>query len=273
MTLFSQHRHLMKSRHSLTGRFLYCIAVVAVLCASALQTRAYDFDNESLSYKVKYKWGLINKQAGHATLTLRRSGPHYVTKLTAASEPWADHIYMVRDTLNGLIVRDGFRPVFYEKIAHEGGEHKHDTVTFGYDGSSTVTGRCTRRVIDKKGRLETDQKLELQAEGTTVDMLSSFYFMRRLPFENWQPGHSLSVNIFSGKRKELLTIRYHGIAKAKSDKREYDCYHITFIFTSNGRKKTSDDMDAWISTDENRIPIRLEGKLPIGKVHCILSSD
>lgn len=244
-----------------------------MLCTTAIQAQAYDFNNETLSYKVKYKWGLINKLAGRATLTLRHSGSNYVTKLTAASEPWADHIYMVRDTLNGLIARESFRPLFYEKIAHEGGEHKHDTVTFEYDDSSTVTGHCTRRVIDKKGRLETDQKLELQAEGTTVDMLSSFYFMRHLPFEKWKPGHSLSVNIFSGKRKELLTIKYHGITKAKSDNREYDCYHITFIFTSNGRKKTSDDMDAWISADAHRLPIRLEGKLPIGKVHCILSSD
>ena len=32
-----------------------------------------------------------------------------------------------------------------------------------------------------------------------------------------------------------------------------------------------DDMEAWISADKRRIPLRLEGKLPVGKVHCIFT--
>ena len=32
-------------------------------------------------------------------------------------------------------------------------------------------------------------------------------------------------------------------------------------------------MDAWISTEPNRIPLRLEGKLPVGKVQCFYSGN
>lgn len=223
--------------------------------------------DESISYKVKYKWGLIHKQAGHATLTLKNAGPEYHVQLTAASEPWADRFYQVRDTLNGIILRDGFRSTFYEKIAHEGGEDKHDTVRFTYDGNS-VFGDCTRRVV-KKGEERVNARQRLEAEGTTVDMLSAYYYMRSLPYQDWKPGHTVELNIFSGKRKELLTIKYHGIEDARTDNKTYRCYHITFIFTSDGGKKTSDDMDAWITTDSRRIPIRLEGKLPVGKIHCV----
>ncbi len=42
---------------------------------------------------------------------------------------------------------------------------------------------------------------------------------------------------------------------------------------SDGGKKTSDDMDAWISADARRIPVRLEGKLPVGKVHCVYTGQ
>jgi hypothetical protein len=99
-------------------------------------------------------------------------------------------------------------------------------------------------------------------------MLSAYYYMRQLPFESWDKGYVLTVNIFSGKRKELLTIRYVGTETITTDKKSYTCYHVKFLFTSDGRKKTSDDMDAWISTDSNRVPIKLEGKLPVGKVQC-----
>lgn len=246
------------------------MAVTMWLCAS-VSVCAMTFADESIDYKVKYKWGLINKQAGHATLTLKNTGDKYTVQLTAASEPWADRFYQVRDTLNGIMVRDGLRPLFYEKIAHEGGDDKHDTVTFGYDGD-TVTGHCTRKVV-KKGKERVNQTQTLESEGTTVDMISAYYYMRGLPFENWQNGQSDTITIFSGKRKEMLTIRYHGKEAVKADKKTFDCYHITFIFTSDGGRKTSDDMDAWITSDDRRIPVRLEGKLPVGKVHCVYTGQ
>ncbi len=247
-------------------------AVVAAALIGVVASIAMSFGDESLNYKVKYKWGLINKQAGHATLTLKNRGANYEIKLTAASEPWADRIFEVRDTLNGLIVRDGFRPLFYEKIAHEGGEYKHDTVRFGYEEEGKVTGNCTRRVV-KKGKERVNQNLKLESEGTTVDMISAYYYMRAIPYEKWTPGQSETITIFSGKRKESLTIKYHGIEDVKTERKSFRCYHITFIFTSDGGKKTSDDMDAWISADSRRIPVRMEGKLPVGKVHCLYDGD
>lgn len=232
---------------------------------------ALDFADESLSYKVKYKWGLIQKQAGHATLTLSTRGNEYIAQLTAASERWADRFFMVRDTLNGVMERGTLRPKFYEKIAHEGKDDKHDTVKFIYDGN-IVKGICTRKVF-RDGQERVNTSLVLTAEGTTVDMITAYYYMRAIPYETWTQGQEKSINIFSGKRKELLTIRYHGIEEIKGDKSKYSCYHITFIFTSDGGKKTSDDMDAWISADARRIPIKLEGKLPVGKVQCFYSGS
>lgn len=226
------------------------------------------FVDETLRYRVMYKWGLINKQAGTATLTIREHGDRYKTMLTAHSEPWADKVYCVRDTLNGIIQKNGLKPLYYEKIAHEGAEDKHDTVKFSYDGNK-VTGHTTRKVV-KKGELKRDDKLVHTAEGLTVDMLSSFYIMRSLPFESWQPGHQEKMTIFSGKTKEMLTFDYHGIERVQVGEKHYQCFHITFIFTGDSGKKTSDDMDAWITTGNTRTPVLLEGKLPVGKVKCEL---
>ena len=230
----------------------------------SLNVAALTFDNETVSYKILYKWGIISKQAGRATLTISANGDNYSTNLVARSEPWADRFYCVRDTLNGLILKDGFRPLFYEKIAHEGSEYKHDIVHFEY-GSDSITGNCSRKAF-KDGTLRVNQQLTLKSNGTTVDMLSSFYYMRLLPFQDWSVGHEHSITIFSGKRKENLTLKYQGIEELEIKDKQYACYHITFIFTSNSGKKTSDDMDAWITTDNQRIALQLEGKLPVGKV-------
>lgn len=246
------------------------ILIIALLCvAPALYgVPRPDYKSETVSYKVMYKWGLITKQAGRATISIREDGDKYQLKLVARSEPWADKFFCVRDTLLGTARLSDFKPLVYEKISHEGSEHKHDVVKFAYSGNR-VTGYCTRRVV-KDGELKKDECRELEAVGATVDMLTSFYYMRSLPFETWKPGSRYTLNIFSGKRKELLTFSYLGKQKVKSGGKTYECYHIRFIFTGDGGKKTSDDMDAWLTADDLRLPVQLEGKLPVGKVRCEL---
>ena len=248
----------------------YLVGVVLAFTAGTALALDLNIGNESLNYKVMYKWGLVNKQAGRATLSIRNAGAHADMQLTARSESWADKFYKVRDTLNGRVTRAGFKPVYYEKIAREGGDHKHDRIDYTYVSAKAI-GKCVRRKYDKNGKLTLDEKRTLEAYGTTVDMLSSFYYMRSLPYEKWEPGQVVTMNIYSGKRKELLTIKYIGQDNVKTDGTNYRCYHIKFTFTSAGKKKTSDDMDAWISTGSARVPIKLEGKLPVGKVQCFFT--
>lgn len=225
---------------------------------------------ETLHYNVMFKWGLINKKAGEATLSLQHGPDMYHARLTAHSAPWADRIYKVRDTLIGRMAYENFTPLYYEKIAHEGNEHKHDVVTYDYSEVGTVRGICTRRVF-KRDVLHIDEQREMTAENRAVDMLTSFYYMRSLPFQDWTPGQTESIDIFSGKQKELLTIRYLGIDNVESVRGESPAYHVRFIFTSGGGRKSSDDMDAWIATSADRTPLKLEGKLPVGKVRCVLA--
>lgn len=242
------------------------ITILLISALSYLALPAKDFNNEVLNYKVEYKWGLVNKKAGNVRVSLTNKGDRFAGTLTASSASWADKFYKVRDTLQCEVEKDGFRPVFYQKISHEGGDDKHDYIAYSRMGS-IVTGNCTRKKWND-GKLTRDESKVLQAEGTTVDMLSAFFYMRTLPFASWEKGHVHTVNIFSGKRKELLTIKYNGQENVEYDNKSYKCYHIKFTFTSDGKKKTSDDLDAWIDVTGSNIPIKLEGKLPIGKIRC-----
>ena len=60
---------------------IYIILSVAFICAGAT-----DFADETLHYKVMFKWGLINKQAGTVAITLANRPEQYVGQLTAKSE-------------------------------------------------------------------------------------------------------------------------------------------------------------------------------------------
>ena len=225
------------------------------------------FKNEQLKYIISYKWGLIHKEAGDAVLSLADKGNAYEVSLTARTRPWADKIYMVRDTLLGSIRKNGFKPLSYSKIAHEKGKYSRDDIVYEHNGD-TVAGKVTRIKQNKKGEISREAK-RLNGSGDVFDMLTVFYFLRNIDYNSLKKGERREATIFSGSKAETLTIKYEGKEEIKlSDGSLRDSYHIKFSFTSGKNKKSSEDMDSWISTDSNHIPLLVTGSLPIGQVRC-----
>lgn len=245
------------------------LALCAALVGCAMAWADGAFADETLTYKVMYKWGLINKRAGTVNISLRNVGDNYECEMSARTASWADDFYKVRDTLTCTIRKAGFEPVIYEKRSHEDVNYEHNIVDYFRQGGVTKANCSTYRT--KKGKVKRDERKVLEGEGVTLDMFSAYYYMRGLPFDQWAPGHSVTINVFSGRKKELLTIKYHGTERIKCDDKEYDCFRITFLFTSDGKTKSSDDMLAWITTGKERLPVKLEGKLPIGSIKCFLT--
>lgn len=248
-------------------RSLLLILVIAI-GLSAFKASAVAFPNETLKYKVLYKWGIIHKQAGRATLVLRSSGREYHATLYASSEAWADKFYHLRDTLKSTMRMSDLSPVIYERIAHEDGKFAHDIVKFTRSGNN-YSANCTRYRRGKKSVTTDVSTTSLQAQGFAVDMVSSFYYLRSLDFKSMKSGDTHTINIFSGKRKELLNITYQGTQSIKLDNQRYTAYKITFTFTSEGKKKTSEPIEAWLSTDYPHIPLKLVGKLKVGQIQCL----
>ena len=253
-----------------------CIAILlsAVAALSAtLTARAVEFKNETLSYRVTYKWGLIQKVAGSASLTLTKqpSAGRFKAVLVARSLPWADRIFSVRDTLSGYMDAKTMHPLLYDKSTHEGGVYRHDVIHYTYSGQK-ITGKCQRHKLDKKNNLTVTDTV-MTATSPAVDMLSVYYLVRNLPFDSMKPGDVSRSTLFSGKKLENLSLKYDGTATIKLNDTTYDCYKISFSFTSERMKESSAPMTAWIWRDETRIPIKLVGELPVGQVQVLWNGN
>ncbi len=242
------------------------LTVFSLILLSARPAKGSEFSDEQLHYVISYKWGLIHKDAGEATLNLRNQNGRYSLALYARTKPWADKFYEVRDTLLGSLRKEDMKVLSYSKISHENGKYGRDDITYSYTGS-TVTGRCSR-YRDKKGVISKSEKT-LHANGPVYDMLSVFYYLRTINYEALSKGTVFKATVFSGSKAETITIRSLGKEKIKlRDKTTREAYHIKFNFTTEGKKKSSDDIDTWISTDSRHIPLYLVGKLPIGEVRA-----
>lgn len=235
------------------------LLVVVVLLPQQLM--AGTFNNETLNYEIVYHWGVIWKHAGDATLSLRKTSNGYNAQLTGKTRSWADKVYPVRDTLKCTMDKD-LRPLRYEKLTHEKDYYARDVVKFSYNYSHT-SAHCTR--YRKSG----NTTIDLSAKTQAYDMLSVFYMLRNLDYDELSRNKNYTTVIFSGKEKEYLTINYKGVETIKMrDGSKRKAHRITFKFTQKGGKKSSDDLSAWMSTDADRIPLLLVGKLPVGEVKC-----
>lgn len=244
--------------------------ILSIFCW--MTSNAAAFNNETLHYVISYKWGMIHKDAGDATLSLRQKGHNYEAVLAARTRPWADNFYRVRDTLLCTMNTANLTPVSYHKITHEKGKHKRDVITYT-QGRGITKGEAVK-YRNKDGKWTTSRK-SLTASGPVFDMLSIFYYLRTLDYDRLSKNHYVyKATVFSGSRSETISIRCLGREKVKlRDKSTQEAYRIRFNFTTNGGTKSSDDMDTWISTDASHIPLYLVGKLPVGEVRAYFTGQ
>ena len=237
-----------------------------------LSVEAFASTTEKFNYIVTYKWGLIQKDAGEVEISKKPHFVGYELKLIAKTKPWADRIYKVRDTLISVTGKEKYRPLHYTYIAHEKNKYRKDEVKFSYAGN-TVKGAAQKYKEDKNGKIK-HTTTELESTLPTYDMLSVYFFLREIDYATLKPGDIIKASIFSGSKEENLEVRCEGKEKIQlRDKSEHEAWHIVFKFTQAGGKKSSDDIDCWISTDSQHIPLLIIGNLPIGqiRVHHVAS--
>ncbi|MCH5227217.1 MAG: DUF3108 domain-containing protein [Muribaculaceae bacterium] len=238
---------------------------LATLLIASIWGVIYGASNEDFKYTVSYKWGLIQKDAGDVKIS-KRLGPNgYELRMVASTKPWADRIYRVRDTLISHTLRDKYRPIQYSIIANEKNRYKRDDITYTYSGN-TVKGHVEKFREQKDGSI-THEKLELEGAYPVYDMLSIYFYLREIDYGSLKPGETVKTTIFSGDKVEQLHVQAVGKEMVKmKDKTDKEAWHIVFKFTQQGGKKSSDDINCWISTDGTSTPLLIVGNLPIGQI-------
>ncbi|MFR1237258.1 MAG: DUF3108 domain-containing protein [Barnesiella sp.] len=222
-----------------------------------------DFKDEMLPYDVIYQWGILWKRAAEASLSLEVSPLNYKSVLTARTLSFADAIFPVRDTLISVMKRQDMAPLYYAKIANEDGTYRKDEVKYIYNA-----GNCIGDITLYRPKRNAVEHYTAVVENCAYDMLSVFYLIRTIDFAGFKMNQVIETKIFSGKSVEHLKIEYLGRTILKQNKKEYNAYKIAFRFSDESGKKVSDNIWAWISEDAGRIPLRVEGKLPIGTMRA-----
>jgi hypothetical protein len=232
--------------------FLYAAAVAFVpggrVTFDAGRPKLLNFVKEKFYYDIYW----IGIYVGRAVLEgVNENGIVTITS-RVHSAAFLSNFYKVDDFAESK-VRNGI-PFNFRIRQHEG-RYRSDKETMFDTNSGKITYFDYLKGLKKEheGR-----------QGIFWDVISGFYFLRT---KGMEPAKTIFINIFDSNK--FLNAEVNVLGKEKihfEGKGEIEAIVVRPILKSDGLFQNKGEIRIWLSNDGNRFPIKVETKVPIGKV-------
>ncbi len=225
--------------------------------AGGAQDHAFQ-PGEKVTYNVAYHVVGIYVNAGTASFTTTKESLdnadvyHVVGKGSTNSK--YDWIFKVRDRYETFVDADGLQPVKFIRSVSEGKYKKYEEVTF-----------------DQRTRIATTKKGAVKVPDNIQDVISSVYYARNINYSNLKHGDVVPFSMLLGNNIYNMHIRYMGKEKVKTKYGEVMAVKLHPLLIKGNAFKGGEDMEVWVTDDNNHIPVKIESKLSVGSIKVDLS--
>ncbi len=212
---------------------------------------------EKLTYRVHY--GIID--AGEAKIELKESPytfsnrPTYHAVGTGNSIGAFDLFFKVRDTYETYIDRDGVFPWYFKRRVDEGGYKISQDYTFDHNTGTVSTEKEETHTVPRG----------------VQDLVSAFYYSRTFDYSGAKKGDIFEIPTFLDDEMHILKIKYIGKETIKIRKGKFKCMKFVPVVQKGRIWKDENDLNIWISDDENKIPILCKTKILVGSIKMELT--
>lgn len=212
---------------------------------------------EKLRYRVTY--GFVD--AGEAILevnstTKKGNGRDMLhMKGTGRTLGGFNAFYKVNDVYESYVDKKGIFPWYFVRRVDEGGYKLSQDYTFKHDKQKVNNGNGKEFTIP----------MAIQ------DMVSSFYYARTLDFKNMKVGDIVEFKCFMDDEIWPLKIKFVGDEVIHIRKGKFNCKKFVPVVQKGRYFESENDVNFWVTNDENRIPILVRAKIPVGtvKLHLV----
>lgn len=97
-----------------------------------------------------------------------------------------------------------------------------------------------------------------------LDMVSVFFYIRRLDFSNMKIGTEIKVTTYFSDEIYPFSIRYMGTEKVNARLGKFDCLKFVPIVEPGRIFESEDDMTIWLTNDQNRVPLQIKFDMLVG---------
>jgi len=210
---------------------------------------SYFKNGELISYVLRY--GFIT--GGQATIEVKDSSldMRNLFQLIAIAKTTgiADKLFHVRDEYESFINKESGLPDLAIQNVKEGKTYKYYNEARYYRKNNLI-------VSSKSG--------EHKVKDSILDILSAFYYVRRVDFSKIKEGDSIKLITFFSDDIFPLELRYKGKETIRTKLGKIKCLKFAPVVDPGRVFKSRDDMLIWYTDDANRIPIKIIFELKVG---------
>ena len=241
-------------------KLLYCLILLLTVCGTALRAQdppvhvPYSV-GEQLEFSVNWTVGNIGTAWMNVT-AVDSFGSEQVFRIEAGanSNKTIDLFYPVRDRFVSLIDTDGLFPHKFIKHQKEGKHEEYREFVF---------------LQDELIRLDLVRGDTADIVYQQQDELSIFYYFRTLDL---QVGRGLLLENFVDKKGNPLKVAVVRTEWVEVPAGRFFCYVVEPYIKSGGLFQHKGNLQIWITSDSNRIPVKVASNLDIGKIVVLLES-
>jgi hypothetical protein len=235
--------------------FFGCISAIAQ--PYKILPNTFYVGGESLKFTLRYGFivgGFVTLDISETTADSK--GLQHIIGI-AKTTGIADKLFKVNDIYESYIDRNTGLPVMAIQNVHEGKRYKYFNEVHFNRQKSLLTST-------KSGEHKVPEGIQ--------DMISVFYYIRRLDFTGMKEGNSYKLLTFFSDAQFPLELRYRGKENISTKWGKISCLKFSPVVEPGRVFKSKDDMFVWYTDDENRIPILITMEMVVGHMSCELSS-
>lgn len=205
------------------------------------------FINETMKFDI-YWTGIY---VGSAVVSVKGNEDTVTITSTVKSASFISNFYYVNDYAESRIEKG--IPKHFILLQTEGKYRGNKETIFDYNNGEIVfINHLKNSTVYHKG-----------IDKVFMDVLSGFFYLRTLPISLNEP---VAVNIFDSNKFTTVMVQPIKEEKIELSNRQIDTIVIKPELDTEGLFKRKGDIIIWLSKDDNKIPLKIETKVPVGRV-------
>lgn len=214
---------------------------------------------EQVTFHVYYSVVGAYIHAGTATFTTTlgtyANKPVYHVVGDGKTKSSYDWIYRVRDKYETYIDTATLQPYKFIRNVDEGGYKKYETITFNRTANTAVTNSGVFKVPN-----------------CVQDVLSAMYYARNVDFAKYKVEDKIPFKMFLDNEVFDMYIRYLGKETVKTQYGKFRAIKFKPLLLKGTIFEGGEKMTVWVSDDPNRVVLRVESPIVVGKVKIDMMS-
>ncbi|MEQ8477631.1 DUF3108 domain-containing protein [Fulvivirga sp.] len=176
-----------------------------------------------------------------------------------------DWVANVNDHWGAYVDSAALVPHISYRNIREGKYKKDEVVRFDHRVNLIET-----KVADKKTGKFKEPKVYV-SQGEVRDMMAGALYLRTIDFSKMKKGDKFIINGFFEDTFYDLEMIYRGREKVKTKAGKFNAIRLAPVVPDNELFDGEDSVIAWVTDDENRMPLKIQAKMFIGNVSVELT--